>query len=280
MAETATLSNDIKQPASGSSFYLAMRLLPRQERDAMFAVYAFCRAIDDVADEGDLPRQDRRIELSGWRSDIDALYSGRPPARLANLAEPVHVFGLRKEDFLAAIDGVEMDVVGDIRGPDLATLDLYCDRVASAIGRLSVRIFGMTDDTGRKLAHHLGRALQLTNILRDLDEDAAIGRLYLPRELLEAAGIDTLEPTTVVTHPRINTACIALAEIAKDHYRQADNIFASRPPGKLRSPKLMRAVYNTILLRMEGQGWTAPRKRVRLGKPEILWIALRHGLMG
>ena len=97
---------------------------------------------------------------------------------------------MRREDFHAVIDGMAMDVAADIRAPDLATLDLYCDRVASAVGRLSIKVFGMTETEGFLLAHHLGRALQLTNILRDIDEDAGIGRLYLPRENLEAAGVD------------------------------------------------------------------------------------------
>ncbi len=110
-------------------------------------------------------------------------------------------FGLRREDFLAVIDGMEMDVVDDIRAPDFATLDLYCDRVASAVGRLSVRVFGMEEQDGIALAHHLGRALQLTNILRDLDEDAAIGRLYLPREALREAGITATDPADGAGEP-------------------------------------------------------------------------------
>lgn len=277
MAET---NIDIKQPASGSSFYLAMRLLPRTEREAMFAVYAFCRAIDDVADEGELSRHERRAELDRWRSDIDALYAGEVPVRLSNLAEPVRAFGLRQDDFYAAIDGVEMDVVADMRAPDLATLDLYCDRVASAIGRLSVRIFGMEDDAGLELAYHLGRALQLTNILRDLDEDAAIGRLYLPQDLLASADIEIAEPEAVIAHPRIDDACRALAQIARHHYRQSDLILDGKPVGKLRAPKLMRAVYGAIFAKMEEQGWASPRERARVGKAELFWIALRHGLIG
>ena len=102
----------------------------------------------------------------------------------------MQAFGLQQADFLAVIDGMDMDVEADIRAPDLATLDLYCDRVAGAVGRLSIRVFGMEEAPGAELAHQLGRALQLTNILRDLDEDAAIGRLYLPRELLAQAGIE------------------------------------------------------------------------------------------
>ena len=164
-----------------------MRILPRAQREAMFEIYSFCRAVDDIADDpGD--RDIRQAKLEEWRRDIDAIYRDAGPRKLAGLAEAVKRFGMRREDFHAVIDGMEMDVRADIRAPDFATLELYCDRVASAVGRLSVKVFGMEDEDGFKLAHHLGRALQLTNILRDLDEDAAIGRLYLPREELDAAG--------------------------------------------------------------------------------------------
>ncbi len=173
--------------ASGSSFYAAMRILPKPQREAMFAIYGFCRQVDDIADSPG-PRDERRAALAEWRGDIEALYQGRPTPLTSDLLQPMRDFGLEKADFLAVIDGMEMDVLGDIRAPSWSELDLYCDRVASAVGRLSVRIFGMDVKPGRDLAHHLGRALQLTNILRDLDEDAAVGRLYLPREALSRPG--------------------------------------------------------------------------------------------
>jgi phytoene synthase len=157
--------------ASGSSFYAAMRILPRGQRDAMFEIYSFCRAVDDIADDGG-PRDARLASLQRWRGSIDEMYVGSPSRALAALAEAARSFGLHRDDFIAIIDGMEMDVVDTIRAPDFATLDLYCDRVASAVGRLSVRVFGMPEQQGVALAHHLGRALQLTNILRDLDEDA------------------------------------------------------------------------------------------------------------
>ncbi len=119
---------------------------------------------------------------------------GRRRTRSAGLARAVRSFDLQREDLLAIIDGMDMDVIADIRAPDRATLELYCDRVACAVGRLSVRVFGMAHDAGLALAHHLGMALQLTNILRDLDEDASLGRLYLPREALQAHGIIATDP--------------------------------------------------------------------------------------
>ena len=179
MTLDTTLANpSYGDAASGSSFYAAMRILPPEQREAMFQIYSFCRQVDDIADS-DGPRVERLAAIQQWRDDVDALYRGHPPARLADYLDSVQRFGLKREDFLAIVDGMEMDIPQDIRAPDLATLDLYCDRVASAVGRLSVRVFGLSEDEGVELAHHLGRALQLTNILRDIDEDAGICRSKL-----------------------------------------------------------------------------------------------------
>ena len=207
--------------ASGSSFYAAMRILPHDQREAMFQIYSFCRQVDDIADS-DGPREERLAALQEWRNDIDALYQGRPPARLGDYAASVQKFALRREDFLAIVDGMEMDVPQDIRAPDMATLDLYCDRVASAVGRLSVRVFGMPEEDGILLAHHLGRALQLTNILRDIDEDAGLGRLYLPRELLWHAGITNNDPSRVTADRALPKVCAPLVERAKMHFQKSD----------------------------------------------------------
>jgi len=269
-----------KAKAAGSSFYAGMRVLPKAEREAMFAIYAFCRAVDDIADDMQGDRPERARALDAWRRDIERLYAGGEPGRAHIVAEAVRSFGLEKVDFLTVIDGMQMDVDQDIRAPDLQTLDLYCDRVASAVGRLSVRIFGMAGDPGFQLAYHLGRALQLTNILRDLDEDAAIGRLYLPRELLDAAGIGTAEPEITIADPRVDDACRALALLAHQHYAAAAKVLAARPSGRLAAPRLMGAVYSRILTKTEADGWAPPRRRVKLGKGELLWIVIRRGLLG
>ena len=269
---------DPRARASGSSFYAAMRLLPQAEREAMFAIYAFCREVDDIADEPGPTADERRALLDGWRRDVDRLFEGDPPGRAVDLIEPARRFGLAREDFLAVIDGMEMDVGEGIRAPAFAVLDLYCDRVASAVGRLSVRVFGMEEAPGRELAHHLGRALQFTNILRDLDEDAAVGRMYLPAEALEAAGIEAREPAEVLAHPGIDRACRWLAAKAHVHYRAADRIVGARPKGRLRPPRLMSGAYGEILRRMEAVGWAPPRHRVSLGKGRLAWIVLTRGL--
>jgi phytoene synthase len=268
----------IEKKVAGSSFYSAMRLMPKAERDAMFAIYAFCRAVDDIADDGEGTRAERAERLAQWRRDLDALYKGGSPVLSAFLAPHVRGYDLRQEDFLAVIDGMEMDVDRDIRAPDLATLDLYCERVASAVGRLSTKVFGMDDDPGFALAHHLGRALQLTNILRDLDEDASIGRLYLPRDYLEDAGIRTDDPAGAIASPSVDSTCRAVARLAHAHYQAAADVLARNPKGQLRAPRLMGAVYSAILSKMERQGWAPPRARAKIGKTELILIVLRHGL--
>lgn len=261
--------------AAGSSFYAAMRILPRAQRAAMFEIYAFCRAVDDIADS-DLPRPERQARLARWRSDIDALHSGHPPKELVGLAKTVRDFSLAREDFLAVIDGMEMDARQDIRAPDFRTLDLYCDRVASAVGRLSVRVFGMPREDGTLLAHHLGRALQLTNILRDLDEDAGIGRLYLPREALQEAGIASSDPASVLAHPALGTACAVVVARVREHFAEAEKVMARCARRAVRAPRIMGEVYRLLLDQMVARGWAPPRQRGRVPRPRLLWILLRY----
>jgi len=276
--EANTNTQDTARRASGSSFYAGMRILPRPQREAVFEIYSFCRAVDDVADDGG-PRPARLAELQRWRADLDALYAGSPPPRLRGLAQPVHDFGLAREDFAAIVDGMEMDIVSDIRAPDLATLDLYCDRVASAVGRLCVKVFGVEAADGIALAHHLGRALQLTNILRDLDEDAENGRLYLPRELLLDNGIAETEPPVVLSRPGIGQVCAALAARARDHFSEADIIMRRSPRKMVRTPRVMAEAYKMMLEQMVARGWLPPRTRVRIGRPQLLWILARYAVI-
>ena len=276
IAETANV--DVATRASGSSFYAAMRILPRPQRQAMFEIYSFCRAVDDIADDsGD--REIRRAKLEEWRRDIDAIYRHAGPMKLKGLAEAVAQFDMRREDFQAVIDGMDMDVRADIRAPDLATLELYCDRVASAVGRLSVKVFGMEEADGVKLAHHLGRALQLTNILRDIDEDAAIGRLYLPREGLEAAGIGTTDPVEALAHARLADVCTPIIARAQGHFREADAIMRRTRRRLVRAPRIMAQAYKGYLQELIVRGWRSPRARVRLSRARILWIVLRYAIV-
>jgi presqualene diphosphate synthase len=265
--------------ASGTSFYWAMRLLPEARRNAMYAVYAFCREVDDIADD-DRPAAQKLAALAQWREEVDALYAGRPRHLVARaLREPVLHYELRRADFHAVIDGMEMDAREAMRAPGLAALDLYCARVAGAVGHLSVHVFGDPSAAAHRVAESLGRALQLTNILRDLDEDARRGRLYLPREILERHGIGGSDPCGVVRHPALPAACRELAAIAEDHFRTSWRAMAQCRRRAMRPAAVMGAVYRATLAELVRRGWRDPAARVSLSKPLKLWLVLRHGLV-
>jgi presqualene diphosphate synthase len=271
--------SEASQAPRGSSFYAAMRILPRAQREAMYEIYRFCRAVDDIADDWKGPREERHEALQAWRTDIEALYAGADFDRLSGLAKAIGTYGLSQADFAAIIAGMDMDVASDIRAPDRATFDLYCDRVACAVGRLSTRVFGLDLEPGEALADHLGRALQMTNVLRDLDEDAAIGRLYLPRETLVAAGISSDDPSVALSDPAIETAAQSLVVEARAQFRQAGKIMDASPRAKVRAPRLMAAAYSAILDRLAKRGFAPPRAKPRTPIFPVLLATLRSGLL-
>ncbi len=258
---------------AGTSFYRGMKVLPPDRRAAMYAVYAFCRIVDDVADEpGPVP--DKLAGLAAWRARIAALYAGQADDAVTRVLLPaIRTYALRQEDFIAVIDGMAMDTDAII-APDLATLDLYCDRVAAAVGRLSVRAFGDSSADADRVAWHLGRALQLTNILRDVAEDAGRGRLYLPREWLEQAGV----PSTpdALHHPGLAGVCARVAAEAREHFDAAHAGMRLCSPAAMRPARLMSAAYDALLHRLERRGWNRLDLPVRVPRWQKLLIALRY----
>jgi presqualene diphosphate synthase len=265
--------------AAGTSFYWAMRLLPQHRRNGMYAVYAFCREVDDVAD-GEWPVERKLAALAAWREEIDALYAGHPRRLVARaLSEPVLRYRLRRRDFLAVIDGMEMDAREEICAPDLATLDLYCARVASAVGHLSVHVFGDPSDAAHAVAEALGRALQLTNILRDLDEDSHRGRLYLPREILDRHGIRGVDPRAILRHPALPAACREVAAIAEKHFQESMRAMARCSRRAMRPAAVMAAIYRATLAALLRSGWRDPAVRIGPSTLLKLWLVLRHGLI-
>jgi squalene synthase HpnD len=263
---------------AGTSFYWAMRWLPPEKRSAMFAVYAFCRAVDDIADD---PGEEagKRQELRDWREEIDRAFAGAPFRGISRaLIAPIRQFGLRRRDFLDVIDGVETDAAERVRIADLDALHLYCDRVACAVGRLSVRIFGLPETAGDSLAGALGEALQLTNILRDVKEDAARDRLYLPADMLagqDVSGAETAE--AVIRHHGIAAVCEQLAVLAERRFAEARAIADRCDRRQVRPARIMMEVYQLTFERMRQRGWQRWAEPVRVSPAEKLWVALRHG---
>jgi presqualene diphosphate synthase len=263
--------------AAGTSFYRGMRVLPPDRRHAMYAIYAFCRIVDDIVD-GDAAYSDKQPRLEAWRERIASLYRGQADGPVTRVLMPaVQRFGLRRDDFLAVVDGMQMDAETVIVAPDLATLDIYCDRVAAAVGRLSVRAFGDSSAAADGVAHSLGRALQLTNILRDLQEDAERGRLYLPREYLDEAGVPH-DPAAALRSPGLPLVCARVAALAHEQFQTAQETMLQCDARAMRPARLMGATYATILSRLERRGWSRPDERVSVPAWQKLWLALRYGL--
>ena len=249
--------------AAGTSFYRGMRILPPDRRAAMYAIYAFCRLVDDIADEP-APIEEKRQGLAAWRDRIVGLAHGVAEDATSRVLLPaMRRYGLREADFLAVIDGMETDAETVVVAPDEAALDVYCDQVASAVGRLSVRAFGDASAAADEVAWHLGRALQMTNILRDLGEDAARGRLYLPREWLEAAGVP-LEPEAALRSPGLAEVCRRGSAKAHGHFAAARAAMARCDQRAMRPARLMAATYSAVLAEMDRRGWRAPAVRVSL----------------
>lgn len=268
--------------AAGSSFYWGMRILPEQRRDAMFAVYAFCREVDDIADGDDSP-DEKRAMLDIWRKDIESLYAGTAPQAdapiLRALSQAISVYQLDKEDFLEIISGMEMDTDGSMLVPDCTRLQLYCDRVAGAVGLLSIKVFGDSGDDARAFALSLGTALQLTNILRDLKDDARMGRLYLPREQFTRFGVEIDTPDAMLAHPKLPEICASVADRAREKFSEADASLARANERALKPAIVMMMNYRRILDRLIDRRWQNLEDDAGLSKPEKLWITLRYGVM-
>ncbi|MBM3482707.1 MAG: presqualene diphosphate synthase HpnD [Alphaproteobacteria bacterium] len=260
---------------SGSSFLLPMLLLPREKREAMLALYAFCRETDDVADE--VPDQTEALALlNAWREEIAALYRGEPhhPVTIA-LAQPVERFGLAQKHFLGILDGFHMDRGAAMLRPTLAELERYCHCVASCVGLLSVEIFGYRSPRIPEFAEHLGQAFQLTNILRDVREDAERGRIYLPIELLKRERVDHLTPMDLLKSDGAQRICAEIGAMARKRFALADQALPAEERRAMRSALLMRGIYEAYLDRIEARGFRLDLPRVRFGAGRKLLLVLR-----
>lgn len=258
--------------ARSSSFYWAMRLMPQAQRRAMFAVYGWCRAGDDIAD-ADLPVDARRAGLEAARRDLDRVFAADDGSALS---DAIRRYGLDRVWFDMVLDGLDSDVEAPLSAPDMETLDLYCRRVAGAVGRMAVGIFGLRDEAAGRFAFAAGHALQLTNILRDVAEDAARNRLYLPREALAAAGIADTDPQTVLRHPALPRATAWLAERARALYAEAEAEALSTDRRKLWPGLAMLRLYRRLLDRMPAE----ERPRLRTIEALRIVLACRLGFHG
>lgn len=261
-----------KAVASGSSFYYSFRFLPTQRRQAITAFYAFCREVDDVADECQEPAV-AQAKLAWWRSEIDRLYSGAPSHPVTQaLQAAVDVYGLPKEAFLEILDGMEMDATQH-RYADFRDLRLYCHRVAGVVGEVAAQIFGYREHATHKYAGLLGLAFQLTNIIRDVGEDARRGRIYLPQD--ELAQFDVSEAD--ILQGRETDAFRRLMEFqyqrAEGFYKQALATLPAADRKPQRPGLIMAAIYRALLEEIRRDGFPVLRCRVSLTPLRKLWLA-------
>lgn len=259
---------------SGSSFYYSFLFLPPPQRLAITALYAFCREVDDVVDS-DMEPEIARRKLFWWRDEVGRLFEGHPQHPVTRaLAEPIGRVNLPREHFLEIIDGMEMDLDHNSY-PSFRELSLYCHRVASIVGIMSAEIFGYTDRHTHRYAHQLGMAFQLTNILRDVGEDARRGRIYIPLDELEAFGVGTDEITGTVTTERVRKLLAHQAERAREHYRRAFELLPEADRHAQRAGLAMAAIYQATLDEIERDGFRVLEQRTSLTPVRKLWLAWR-----
>ncbi len=272
-ADTSLVS--IAVARAGSSFTKGMQILPAERRRAMYALYGFCRAVDDIAD-APAPIEDKRAELDGWRVELDRIYSGQGNYALGReLVDAVRRYDLPREEFDLILEGMTIDAAPSVRIADRSALSDYARRVAGAVGVLSCRIFGAPGPRSKEFAIYLGETLQLTNILRDVDEDAAIDRLYLPLDMIQAAGIPTdQDVTAIVADPRIAGICDHLAAEVSEMYRRVPEIMPAQYRRELRSARIMQIAYGLVFQKLLVRGWRDRSWRPRLSKREGLVTVL------
>jgi len=262
---------------SASNLALAFVLLPKAKRDGMSSLYAFCREVDDVADEEREPVELRRSRLAAWRDDVRRACAGEPPeiAVNAELQPLIQQYRLPFEYFDELIKGVEMDL--DIkRYQDYQSLELYCYRVASVVGLLSIEVFGYADPGCKQYAVFLGKALQFTNILRDVRSDAERGRIYLPLSELERFGVTPEEILRLEYSDRFFALTNSVAQRARDFYRQARRALPSADRRSMVAAELMGSVYWRLLNKLEAQKFNVfgPHP-TRLSKGQKILLILR-----
>ena len=263
-----------KAAASGSSFYNSFRFLPPNRRRAITALYAYCREVDDVVDECS-DAQIAATKLAWWRQELDRLYAGQPEHPVTRALQPVLAeFNLPQELLLEIIDGMEMDLQ-QTRYADFTALSLYCYRVASVVGLLAAEIFGYTERKTQKYAHDLGMAFQLTNIIRDVGEDARRGRIYLPLDELQRFEVpvdDILNARQTDNFRRLMEFQI---ERAEHYYAQAMSELPAVDRKAQRPGLVMAAIYRTLLDEIKRDGCQVLRQRISLPPLRKLWIAWR-----
>jgi len=263
-----------KAAQSGSSFHYSFRLLDPARRTAITALYAFCREVDDAVDEVADPDV-ARVKLAWWRTEVDALFKGSPHHPVAMALLPVvRRYGLPEAHLQTVIDGMQMDL-DTVRYLDFAGLELYCHRVAGVVGLMSAEIFGYADPATRGYARDLGVAFQLTNIIRDVGEDARRGRIYLPQDDLARFGVASSDVLRAKSSPEFTSLMAFEVDRARSWYDRALGQLPASDRRAQRAGLAMAAIYRTLLDEIARDGYQVLDRRIALTPLRKLWIATR-----
>jgi phytoene synthase len=268
-----------KAARSGSSFYYSFLFLPPPKRRAITALYAFCREVDDVVDECH-DAQIAATKLVWWRQELSSVYGGKPQHPVSQaLQSACAEFNLPEEQLQEIIDGMEMDLQQS-RYLDFKALSLYCYRVASVVGLLAAEIFGYQDRRTQKYAHDLGVAFQLTNIIRDVGEDARMGRIYLPIDELQRFEVTAADILNARHGDKFQRLMAFQVERAESYYAQAIDALPASDRRTQRPGLVMAAIYRTLLDEIKRDGYQVLTQRTSLTPIRKLWIAWRAWVRG
>lgn len=266
---------------SGSSFYWAMRLLPKEKREAMFTLYAFCRHIDDIVDdEGNI--SEKQELLSHWKDEIFDIYADKNPHSNfgMEIQKIIKRYNLPKNEFDKLLEAIAMDLPNPIQKPSIEKFIKYCEGVACAPGNLSLRIFGFTSEKIiSELSYNLGIAMQITNILRDMKEDSLINRIYIPEEFIKKAEIEDEKPMQIVMHKNILIAREELGDLAEKYYLEAEKILSNLKNKKSKPVKIIYKIYKKYFSIMKERGWEIISPKQKVSKLYKLITALKIFLL-
>lgn len=263
-----------KAAKSGSSFYYSFLFLPKQRREAITALYAFCREVDDIADECNNP-DTARIKLEWWRQELARTFADQPSHPVSQALLPaIRHYELAQESLEEIIDGMEMDLQ-HVRYPDFKALQLYCHRVAGVVGQLAATIFGYSERSTLKYAHNLGIAFQLTNIIRDVGEDARRNRIYLPQDELRQFNVTESDILAGRSSPEFRALLAHQTTRAHHYYQQAMHELQPVDRRNQRPGLVMAAIYQAVLKEIVGDDYPVLKQRISLTPIRKLWLAWR-----
>ena len=265
--------NIIKYPKS--SFYWGMKILDRKKRNAMFAIYAFCKKADSIADSREINKK-KISKIKKLRKEINEVFKNNLNNNFnKTLKYYIDIHKLKKKYFLDIIKGVEMDINNIMICPNKKIFNLYCYRVAGAVGLISLKIFGDYNKKTKSFGLYLAKALQITNILRDINQDKTMGRMYIPKEILNKVGIKSKKIIFILKNKKFPEACKNLAKIADLNFNLADKQLKFCSKKKLKSAIIMMDTYKLLLKKLKKKGWVNLKEKVTLTKFEKIFLFIK-----